>query len=114
MPTDQTVAPAPREEINMSDPKPSTRKPRKAAISARDHADGPSWTQCTDACVKPSASQAHCTVCHRTFGGVSGFDKHRRDGRCIDPETLGMRLTDVGVWRFPISDEERERLAGLR
>lgn len=29
--------------------------------------------------------ECHCTVCHRHFSTVDGFDGHRPDGRCIDP-----------------------------
>jgi hypothetical protein len=36
---------------------------------------------------------AHCAGdCHRTFSGVGPFDEHRRDGKCLDPATLGMTL----------------------
>jgi len=41
-----------------------------------------------------SKSLAHCTACHRTFGGVGGFDKHRDNGRCIDPMELGMEIKE--------------------
>lgn len=43
---------------------------------------------------------AHCSSCHRTFGGVTGFDTHRRNGRCLTPAKLGMELRD-GIWRQP-------------
>lgn len=39
----------------------------------------------------------HCTACHRNFGGISGFDAHRRGGQCLDPEKLGMSKKDR-VW----------------
>lgn len=64
---------------------------------------------CTPTCHKPTPAQAHCTVCHRTFGGVSGFDAHRRNGQCLDPVTLGMIERDR-VWRTPMADEARRRL----
>lgn len=31
---------------------------------------------------------AHCTVCHATFTTPPGFDRHRRRGKCIPPETI--------------------------
>ena len=31
---------------------------------------------------------AHCPTCHRHFGSVSGFDRHRVNGKCLDPGTL--------------------------
>lgn len=52
---------------------------------------------------------AHCASCHRTFGGVSGFDGHRRNGQCLDPQTLGMAVRD-DIWRTPMDPDVRERL----
>jgi hypothetical protein len=34
----------------------------------------------------------HCGACHRTFGGVGNFDRHRRNGECINPVELGLSL----------------------
>lgn len=95
----------------MPHPHTDTRRPRKAAISAPDHRDAPTWTQCGPDCVRPTPNQAHCPVagCHRTFGGVSNFDKHRRNGWCLDPATLGMTLNGAGIWRIPMPDDVRER-----
>jgi len=47
-----------------------------------------------------------CSACGRYFGGVSGFDKHRRGpftslGKkryCVDPSTVGMHLNNRGYW----------------
>lgn len=64
---------------------------------------------CTDGCLRPTPAQAHCGACHVTFGGVRGFDLHRRGGLCAIP--TGMRLDCRGVWRTPMSDEARARLA---
>lgn len=60
---------------------------------------------CTTTCVQPSPSQAHCgSGCHRTFGSVSGFDRHRRAGQCLDPSTFtghaAMHLDRNGIWRY--------------
>ena len=52
---------------------------------------------------------AHCSGCHRTFTGLTAFDRHR-DGshakgtrHCVDPSTLG--LVDAGRayprWGYP-------------
>lgn len=30
----------------------------------------------------------HCGSCHRVFDGLSAFDRHRREGKCLDPATL--------------------------
>lgn len=51
----------------------------------------------------------HCGVCHETFGGLGGFDRHRRDGWCLDPSTLGMEDM-AGVWRTPATPEAKERM----
>lgn len=63
---------------------------------------------CPPSCKRPSPAQAHCPTCHRTFGGVTGFDAHRKDGDCVDPTDFGMVERD-GVWRTPMTDAARER-----
>lgn len=65
---------------------------------------------CTRFCRVPSPAQAHCGACHRTFGGVSGFDRHRVEGRCVDPAGLGMSLLAGDLWRVPMSESDRRRL----
>jgi hypothetical protein len=50
---------------------------------------GENWT---------AKSLCHCTSCHRTFGGLTGFDMHRKDGKCLDPQDLGMKITEAGIW----------------
>lgn len=75
----------------------------------------PVTVRCTPDCKSPTPAQAHCAAagCHRTFGGVTGFDKHRDNGACIDPATLGM--TEIaGVWRVPMTEEARARLSASR
>lgn len=68
---------------------------------------------CATTCRRPSPAQAHCkSGCHRTFGGVGGFDRHRRDGQCHDPAGLGMVERD-GIWREPLSEADAARLDGL-
>lgn len=92
----------------------STTKPRSALHGPRHNADGAS-NHCSGTCIRPTPSQAHCGArnCHQTFGGVTGFDAHRKDGICLNPETLGM-VHNNGVWRTPMSDEARERLEATR
>lgn len=68
---------------------------------------------CTTTCIQPSPSQAHCGACHVTFGGVTGFDRHRRDGQCLTPAEIGYADNGSGVYRAPMSDSGRERLAAL-
>jgi hypothetical protein len=55
---------------------------------------------CSQECLAPQRDQAHCAGCHRTFGAVSGFDVHRRAGRCSDPASIGLVAQD-GVWQSP-------------
>lgn len=54
-------------------------------------------------------------LCHRTFGGVRGFDRHRRNGRCLDPGQFGYVERD-GIWREPMDHQKvatfRARVAG--
>lgn len=49
----------------------------------------------------PTPAQAQCSVCKQTFGGITLFDRHRRNGHCIDPRTLtGVHRNDRGVWKM--------------
>jgi hypothetical protein len=41
---------------------------------------------------------AHCGGCHRTFGGVTGFDHHRAHGGCSDPDPVQYSKRDDGVF----------------
>lgn len=49
--------------------------------------DGPGY--CSD-CDREWAAmgEAHCVECHRHFTSDSGFELHRRDGKCHDPRGL--------------------------
>lgn len=83
--------------------KPWDRRGRKTERTA------PTTPFCTPSSCKghrPSPSQAHCRMCCETFGGVSGFDAHRKDGWCHNPATLStpMSQDDRGIWRWPKSD----------
>jgi len=60
-------------------------------------------------------SFAHCSACHRTFSSVTGFDRHRVAGRCVDPAIMRtkkgepvMRL-EAGAWRAFQRDERQRR-----
>lgn len=66
---------------------------------------------CLPTCRRPTPAQAHCAVCHRTFGGVTGFDAHRKDGACLDPSTRGYVERD-GLWRTPMSESRLSQLTG--
>lgn len=46
-------------------------------------------------------SRAHCSGCHRTFTGVSAFDKHRVEGYCLWPKTVGLVLREGNLWGAP-------------
>jgi hypothetical protein len=35
---------------------------------------------------------SHCAGCHLTFSGAGPFDRHRRNGTCLPPETVGLSL----------------------
>lgn len=49
------------------------------------------------------ANVCHCSGCHRTFGGLGGFEKHRKDYTCTDPSTVGMTQNQHGTWGAPSS-----------
>lgn len=53
-----------------------------------------------------SLAWAHCTAegCHRTFRTVGGFNKHRKNMKCLNPEEIGM-IKRGNVWLTPMPDE---------
>lgn len=60
----------------------------------------------------------HCASgCHETLSSPRAFDKHRRDGRCLDPAAVGLvRSERAGyvVWGFPSDEAATERLRAAR
>jgi hypothetical protein len=63
---------------------------------------------CRTTCVQPTPTNAHCGSCHVTFGGITGFDRHRRGGECLNPRGLGFVCDRNGVWRFPGPDPTKQ------
>jgi hypothetical protein len=61
----------------------------------------------------PTRTQAKCGTCRRIFGGVTGFDRHRRNGLCVDPVTFGY-VERGGVWRKPTDGPAIERRRAAR
>ncbi len=57
-----------------------------------------------------SVSWAHCSGCHRTFRSVGGFEKHRRDMKCLDPDDLGMKMDEKGCWYTPLDEKAKKRM----
>ena len=70
---------------------------------------------CTDSCVRPTPSQAHCSVCHLTFTGIRAFDIHRHQGVCLKPFINNQMSERNGVWGFrnTMPPEVRARLRRL-
>ncbi len=54
--------------------------------------------------------RCHCSGCHKTFNSVGGFDKHRKDFKCLDPLDLKMEMDDKGIWAVPMTEEYKKRL----
>lgn len=69
-------------------------------------------------------AQAHCSVCHELFSGVTSFDRHRSGGKCLKPGTmtneegipvLELRTGGVApVWAFPTDVDFVERFHGSK
>ena len=50
------------------------------------------------------AERSHCGGCHELFSSLTAFDRHRRGGRCLPPESVGLtaREKPYGVlWGTP-------------
>jgi hypothetical protein len=80
--------------------------------------NAPRGTRCTPGCSHPrpniGTSTALCTVCHESFNTVSNYDRHRRDGWCLNPEEIGLRKASTGHWVYAATPEEIERLRTFR
>ena len=51
---------------------------------------GQTWT---------GTSAAHCGAeCHLTFTSLSAFDRHRRGGKCLDPDEVGLVMKERDRW----------------
>jgi|GEM_PF-6966638 hypothetical protein len=40
----------------------------------------------------------HCTGFHKMFNSDYSFDKHRVDFKCLDPEEVGLVMSEKGYW----------------
>lgn len=66
------------------------------------------------------SNTAHCggtRGCHQTFTSPRGFDRHRRDGACVNPAEAGLVAIDrVGytAWGYPADEDDLARLRALR
>jgi hypothetical protein len=54
--------------------------------------------------MKLTGEKSQCAACGRVFSTTSNFDKHRKgrhgiDRHCVDPATVGLLLSDSGLWR---------------
>jgi hypothetical protein len=56
----------------------------------------------------------HCRACCLTFSGLTAFDHHILHGEHQPPAARGLAQVRPGVWGFPATDAERERLRILR
>ena len=60
----------------------------------------------------------HCGGCHRTFYGLSTFDRHRRDRTCLDPATLPgpWWQDDDSQWHYGqrLTEEQKQKMWGAR
>lgn len=50
-------------------------------------------------------AECHCPTCHRHFGNIHAFDRHRRNDTCLDPATVERKHGGPAF-------ERRERASG--
>lgn len=63
------------------------------------------------------SAMAQCSNCQRIFTSVSGFDRHRRDGKCLDPARTGLvqrERSGFTAWGYPGDEEALARRRGSR
>jgi hypothetical protein len=100
---------APNQEPEMTE----TAQMRLGALSGtRNHADLPHTCSC--GARWSGTNTCHCgnTGCHRTFTGLSAFDRHRSGGTCNDPAALGMAIAPgraYEAWTTTVDRDTKER-----
>lgn len=58
-------------------------------------------------------AMAHCSTCHETFSCVANFDLHRKVGKCLGPEAIGLVQNFKGTW-MKDGEPDVSRLRSLR
>lgn len=56
---------------------------------------GKSWT---------GLKREHCPACHETFSSTKAGDRHRRDGQCLPPASVGLEASHRAwgiFWKLP-------------
>ena len=41
-----------------------------------------------------NTERARCQKCGEVFSRTSNFDRHRKSGNCVDPESVGLIITE--------------------
>lgn len=52
---------------------------------------------------------AHCPSCHETFSTPANFDRHRKNGKCVEPTSVGLEKGSRDTWRIPFELETVDR-----
>jgi hypothetical protein len=55
--------------------------------------------------------RCECGGCGRVFTGLTAFDRHRRNFRCVDPASVGLEQKPNGIWGWPPDARSRSRHA---
>lgn len=107
-----------RTSARSTNPHSTPPEPRTSALHAVRKQTGASCNGCGNTWT--GLSRAHCAAegCHRTFGSVGLFDRHRssagKHGTCLDPTSItnsnGERVMFYrdGMWRGPEMTEEQK------
>lgn len=85
--TDTTEAP---QSLAARHSTPAKHMPDRSLAGTRDHDRLPFACRC--GARWSGNSTCHCGSCHISLSGVTNFDRHRRNGQCLDPAELGMSL----------------------
>ena len=73
-----------------------------------------SYTFSNDQIVTWSGARAClCHTCRELFNSPSAFDKHRRDGKCLKPQTRGMAKNRRGYWVKQLRETVEPRFVAI-
>ena len=77
-----------------------TQPPDRTRKSARATTGGWEWATCGGCTTRwRGISRCHCGACHETFTSITGFDMHRKAGRCVPPAAAGLIQRSDDLWR---------------
>lgn len=69
----------------------------------------------TSGTLTEGTNRSKCSRCGEYFTSVGTFERHRREGQCLNPGDVGMKIKELKggtYWGFEMSEEDKKKLRG--